>query len=85
MAKKAKEKVERKRVSLDELKRLVEVFQTATSIEEVASTLGWKIEKVRTQATRLRKRGVALKKFAKQSKLTETDIESLKGLCADCS
>ena len=85
MAQKAKttvEKVvERKRVTVNELTKFVETFQQASSIKEVARELGWKIEKVNSQATRLRKRGVELKKFPRQTSLSEMDIADLKGLC----
>lgn len=77
MAKTGKAVGVRKRVTIDELKKFVEVFQKATSVEEVAKALDWKIEKVRTQATRLRKRGVELKTFPKLSSLTGEDIDAL--------
>ena len=73
--------VPRKRVTIDELKKLVNAYQKATSIIEVAGHMGWKLEKVRTQATRLRKRGVPLREFPRQSKLSEADIIDLTGLC----
>lgn len=75
--------VTRPRVTIDELKRFVEIYQAANSAVEVAEKTGWKIEKVRTQATRLRKNGVPLKKFTKKSALTTADLTSLKALCAE--
>jgi hypothetical protein len=77
MAKKLSVKVERKRVSVDELRQFIKVFQAATSISEVVEKMGWKLEKVRTQATRLRKRGVALKKFPRGSGLSDADFAAL--------
>lgn len=71
----------RPRVTVDELKTFVGVFQSETSVSEVAATMGWTIEKVRTQATRLRKRGVPLRDFPKQSSLSDIDIESLTEIC----
>jgi len=74
----------RPRVTADELRGFVEVFQAAGSITEVVEASGWKIEKVRAQATRLRKAGVPLKKFGKKSALTPEDIGELKALCSAC-
>lgn len=71
----------RARVSVDELKKFVTEFQKATSIEEVAATMAWSLGKVRTQATRLRKKGVPLKAFPRQSSIQAEDWESLKELC----
>lgn len=81
MTAKKKATAVRKPVTLDELKKFVENFQEAVSLEAVAKVMNWSIEKVRTQATRLRKRGVALKDFPRQSKLSAVDIASLQGLC----
>lgn len=80
MAQKKKTTTPRKRVTIDELKKFVVEFQKAASIEEVAKTMDWKIEKVRTQATRLRKRDVELKEFPRQSNLTDADLDDLSAL-----
>lgn len=78
--KKATTIVTRKHVTLDELEQFIREFQKADSIEDVADEMGWKTEKVRTQATRLRKRGVALKAFPRQSSLSEADFAGLAAL-----
>lgn len=80
---KKKSSGERKRVTVDELQKFVKVFKAATSIDEVVEKTGWKLEKVRSQATRLRKRGVPLKKFPRGggASLSDADFASLAKLC----
>lgn len=73
----------RNRVTADELKQFVKTYQEASSIAEVAKKMAWKVEKVRTQATRVRKAGVPLKAFKRGgASVIAPIVEDLKKLCA---
>ena len=68
-------------VTVQELKKFVSVYQAAENVEEVAKAMGgWKREKVASQASQLRKKGIPLKKFSRD-KLTEDDLAELTALC----
>ena len=79
--KSAKVKVARPRVTIEELDEFVRTYQAAESLAEIATALDWTVEKVRSQATRLRKRGVPLKKITRKTDLTSEDIENLAKHC----
>lgn len=66
--------------TLNELKKFVKTYQAAESTEEVCQKMGWKREKVASQASQLRKKGIPLKKFSRD-KLTDGDIADLTELC----
>ena len=66
-------------VTLSELKKFVKVYQAAESVDAVAKEFGWKKEKVASQASQLRKRGIPLKKFSRE-KLTDQDLAELTAL-----
>ena len=83
-AKKKKTTVSRPRVTKDELAKFVIAYQESSSLAETAEKMGWKIEKVRTQATRLRKLDVPLKEYNRQG-LTAEDISDLAELCSDAA
>ncbi len=67
-------------VTLQELKKFVKVYQAAESVDAVAKEFGWKKEKVASQASQLRKKGIPLKKFSRE-KLTDADLADLTKLC----
>ncbi len=67
-------------VTLAELKKFVKVYQAADTVDAVAKEFGWKKEKVASQASQLRKKGVPLRKFSRD-KLTDGDLADLTALC----
>jgi len=67
-------------VTMTELKKFVKVYQDAESVQAVADAMKWKREKVASQASQLRKKGIPLKKFSRE-KLTDDDLAELAGLC----
>ena len=67
-------------VTMAQLEKFVKLYQEAESVDEVCKAMGWKREKVASQASQLRKKGVPLKKFSRD-KLTETDLAELTALC----
>lgn len=67
-------------VTMTELKKFVKTYQAAESVADVAKAMGWKREKVASQASQLRKKGIPLKKFSRE-KLTDDDLAELVGIC----
>ena len=66
--------------TMAELKKFVKFYQGAESVDAVAKEFGWKKEKVASQVSQLRKKGIPLKKFARD-KLTDGDLAELTALC----
>ena len=67
-------------VTMVQLEKFVKVYQAADSVDSIAKEFGWKREKVSSQASQLRKKGIPLKKFSRD-KLTDGDIAKLTKLC----
>ena len=67
-------------VTLQDLKKFVKFYQAADTVDAVAKEMGWKKEKVASQASQLRKKGIPLKKFSRD-KLTDDDLADLTKLC----
>jgi hypothetical protein len=67
-------------ITMTDLKKFVKIYQDAESVADVAKAMSWKHEKVASQASQLRKKGIPLKKFSRE-KLTDDDLAELAGLC----
>jgi len=67
-------------VTMVQLEKFVKLYQEAESVEEVCKAMNWKREKVASQASQLRKKGVPLRKFSRD-KLSDGDIAKLTKLC----
>ena len=67
-------------VTVAQLEEFVKLYQSAESVDEVCKAMNWKREKVASQASQLRKKGVPLRKFSRD-KLSDTDIAKLAKLC----
>ena len=67
-------------ITMSELKKFVKVYQAAESIDAACKEMNWKREKVASQASQLRKKGIPLKKFSR-GKMTDDDLADLMKLC----
>ena len=67
-------------VTVAQLEEFVKLYQSAESVDEVCKAMNWKREKVASQASQLRKKGVPLRKFSRD-KLSDGDIAKLAKLC----
>lgn len=61
----------------EKLQHFIEVWQQSESFHEVMEKLGMTYANVSTMASRLRKRGVALKKFNKANKYRDVNWDEL--------
>ena len=67
-------------VTMAQLEKFVKLYQEAESVDEVCKAMNWKREKVASQASQMRKKGVPLRKFSRD-KLSDGDIAKLAKLC----
>ena len=67
-------------VTMAELKKSVQVYQGAETMDVVAKEMGWKKEKVSPQAQQLKKKGIPLKKFSR-NRFSDSDVAELAALC----
>jgi len=73
------ETIEKRTYSTD--KEFVTAYASSNSLKEVAEKLDVEVGTVQTRASKLRKRGVNLPKFAR--KVTQTNVDELNELLAE--